>query len=71
MKYARIVNNEVRETFTPPTGVDISECFTTDVVALFIECPENVDIDWTYDGSSFTEPVVPELPADQVIIVAE
>jgi hypothetical protein len=73
MKYARIVNNEVFETFTPPTGVGISECFTSELVAQFIECPENVEQHWTYDGSTFTEPVVVvrELPADQVIIVAE
>lgn len=71
MKYARVVNNLVWETFTPPTGVDISECFTAELVSQFTECPNNVEIDWTYDGSTFTEPVVPELPADQVIIVAE
>jgi len=56
-KYARVVNNTVVETFTPPTGVDISDCFTAELVAQFIECPEEVSSHWTYNGSTFTEPV--------------
>ena len=60
MKYARIVDNKVYETFTPPTGVDISECFTPELVAQFIECPENVEQNWSYDGSTFTEPPTSE-----------
>ena len=38
MKYARIVDNKVWEVFTPPVGVDISDCFTAELVAQFIEC---------------------------------
>lgn len=57
MKYARIVDSIVWEVFTPPAGVDISECFTPELVAQFIECPEEVGQNWNYDGSSFTEPV--------------
>lgn len=56
-KYARIINNTVIETFTPPLGVDISDCFTAELVAQFIECPEQVSQNWTYNGSTFTEPV--------------
>jgi len=43
MKYARIVDNKVWEVFTPPVGVDISECFTAELVAQFIECPSDVE----------------------------
>jgi hypothetical protein len=68
MKYARIVDNKVYETFTPPTGVDISECFTPDLVAQFIECPADVNQDWTYENGEFVAPVI---PADEVIIVQE
>lgn len=71
MKYSRIVDNKVYETFTPPTGVDISECFTPELVAQFIECPDNVEQNWDYDGTTFIEPVVPELPAEEIIIPAE
>lgn len=56
-KYARIIDNKVWEVFTPPVGVDISECLTPDLVAQFIECPEQVSQNWTYNGSTFTEPV--------------
>lgn len=60
MKYARIIDNIVVEIFTPPTGVDISECFTPDVVALFIKCPEYTEQEYTYDGTNFSAPIVEE-----------
>jgi hypothetical protein len=59
-KYARVVNNAVHEIFTPPVGVDISECFTAELVAQFIECPEYVDPNYTYDGTNFSAPIVEE-----------
>lgn len=60
MKYARVVDNKVWEVFTPPTGVDISECFTAELVVQFIECPEYVEQHYTYDGTHFSAPVVEE-----------
>lgn len=60
MKYARIVNNKVVETFTPPTGVDISECFVPELVAQFIECPIDVEQNYTYNGTTFVAPIVEE-----------
>ena len=60
MKYARVKNNVVIETFTPPVGVDISECFTAELVAQFIECPEYTEQDYTYDGTNFSAPIVEE-----------
>jgi hypothetical protein len=60
MKYARVIDNKVWEVFTPPTGVDISECFTAELVAQFIECPEYTEQDYTYDGTNFSAPIVEE-----------
>ena len=57
MKYARIVDNKVWETFTPPTGVDISECFTPELVAQFIECPLEVEQNWTVENGVFIAPI--------------
>lgn len=68
MKYARIVDNKVWEVFTPPTGVDISECFTPELVAQFTECPSDVEQNWTVEDGEFIAPVV---PANEVIIVQE
>lgn len=68
MKYARIKDNVVIETFTPPTGVDISECFTPELVAQFTECPSDVEQNWTVENGEFIAPVV---PANEVIIVQE
>jgi hypothetical protein len=68
MKYARIVDNKVWEVFTPPVGVDISDCFTAELVAQFIECPSDVEANWDYTDGEF---VAPYIPADQVIIVQE
>lgn len=60
MKYARIVDNKVYETFTPPINVEISECFTAELVGQFVECPENVEQYWIYDGIKFEEPASSE-----------
>jgi hypothetical protein len=57
MKYARIVDNIVLETFIPPVGVDIYECFTPEIVSQFIECPEEVQQNWTYQDNNFSAPV--------------
>lgn len=56
-KYARIVDNTVIELFTPPVGVDISECFTPELVAQFIECPADVEQNWEYSNNKFTKPI--------------
>lgn len=64
MKYARIVDNKVWEVFTPPFGVDISECFTAEIVSQFIQCPAEVEQNWEYDGTNFTAPIE-EIPAGE------
>lgn len=68
MKYARIVDNKVWEVFTPPVGVDISDCFTAELVAQFIECPADVEANWSYTNGEFDAPYI---PADEVIIVQQ
>lgn len=44
--YARIVNNIVQEIFTPPVGVLIEECFCPEVVAMFVQVPDEVQQNW-------------------------
>lgn len=65
MKYARVVNSIVVETFVPPSGVDISECFHSDVRAQFEVVADEVDVDVGFikhqDGT-FTAPVPPTIP---------
>jgi hypothetical protein len=72
MKYARIVDNKVFEIFAPHSGGTIEQYFTPEIVALFIECPEEVENNWTYkDGEFIAPPIVipePELETDSEII---
>ena len=42
MRYALIENNQVKDIFVEPEGVSIKECFTSDIVSLYILCPENI-----------------------------
>ena len=56
MKYARIVNNKVNEVFTPPQGIDISECFHPDVVKQFVAVSDEVEAGWIFDGVNFAPP---------------
>jgi hypothetical protein len=56
MKYARIVNNTVVETaLTDPYKI-----FHPDLAKMFIECPDEVERHWSYDGETFTAPPEPE-----------
>jgi len=68
MKYARIVDSIVVETFTPPEGFTIEECFTAELVAQFRPCPEELKSGWTLekDGTFTPPPPAPEPePTDQ------
>lgn len=56
MKYARIVNNFVYETFTPHSGATIEESMTPELVAQFIPCPDEVEQNWAYLDGIFIEP---------------
>lgn len=60
-KYARIVDNKIWETFVPHSGATIEECFTPELVAQFISCPDEVDQTWSYvNGEFIAPPVQPE-----------
>ena len=56
MKYARIVNNTAVDVRTEsPAG-----CFTTNIVAEFVEVPDDVENGWTLSGNTWSAPVIPE-----------
>jgi hypothetical protein len=42
MYYALIENNQVKDIFIEPEGVSIEECFTPEIVPLYIPCPDNI-----------------------------
>jgi hypothetical protein len=69
MKYARIVNDTVIETFVPHSGATIEECFTPDLVAQFIICPDEVEPRWIHKDGVFFIPV--DLAAVETIIDVE
>lgn len=46
MKYARVVDNIVFEVFITPAGFSIDECFTSELVAQFEQCPSEVEGGW-------------------------
>jgi hypothetical protein len=73
MKYARIVNNKVYETFVPHSGGTIEQYFTPEIVAQFIECPEEVENTWTYENGEFTKPLelIDVIDAESIIISEE
>jgi hypothetical protein len=64
MKYARIVNSIVAETFTVPAGLTIQQCFTPELVAQFTTCPAEVQAGWIKqgDGSFLPPPPLPPAP---------
>lgn len=43
MRYALIEDNQVKDIFIKPEGVSIEECFTSDIVSLYIPCDDNID----------------------------
>jgi hypothetical protein len=71
MKYARILNGKVVETFNVDPGKDIFEYFVPAIASQFVICPDDVEPDDNYDGESFTpggipgEPVVAEEPTEE------
>lgn len=67
-KYARIIESTVVETFTPPAGFKLPDCFHPDVAAQFASVPENVEVGWTATAQGWAPPPAPapsmEPPAD-------
>lgn len=63
MKYARVVNSIVQETFVPPSGFGINECFHPDLCSQFEAVGEEVDVGFIkHQDGTFTAPVPPEMP---------
>lgn len=62
MKYARILENIAIETFEPPEGVPIADCFHPDLVVQFVQVPDEVVQNSTLnaDGSWSLPPVIAE-----------
>lgn len=58
MKYARILsNNTVIETFTPPTGFSLADCFHPSIASQFVEVSDGVEANWVKQGDgSFSAP---------------
>lgn len=46
MKYARIIGNTVGEVFVPLEGFTIEDSFTPEVVAMFEQVPDEVEVGW-------------------------
>lgn len=66
MKYARVIDNFVREVFIEPAGFTIQGCFTPEIAQQFIQCPDHIEANWTIENGVYVEPVVIEikLPLD-------
>lgn len=59
MKYGRIVEGVVAETFTPPAGVKITDCFHPSLV--FIPVDSDVEAGWIQnEDGTFSAPPPPE-----------
>lgn len=64
--YLRVMDGVVVQEFTTPVGFTIDECWTPDIVGQFIPQPDGVSPQqgWTYDGTTFAEPVAPPVPIE-------
>lgn len=58
-RYARVVLGVVMETVDLQDSDDINTFFTPEVVATFFPCSSQVTQGYTYDGTTFTAPVIP------------
>lgn len=66
VKYARLVDNRVWEIFIPPVGTYIEDCFVPEIVSQFIECPEEVEQNWEFDGINWIAPEI--IPAKEEVV---
>lgn len=67
MKYARVSNDStVIEVFVEPENFTLHECFTPQVAATFIPCPDDVEGGWILEeDETFVAPPPPiEPPVD-------
>jgi hypothetical protein len=77
MNYARINTQSelhtVIETFVPPSGFTINDCFTPEIVAQFEQVPDEVAQGWIKqeDGTFIAPPPLPEPPVPEEPITVE
>lgn len=66
-EYARVSNGVVAQTFTPPSGFTLAECFTAEIAAQFVAVPSGVPVGegWAYTGGTFAPPGEPTLTPTQ------
>lgn len=63
MKYARVIDSIVQETFVPPSGFEIGDCFHPDLCAQFEQVGDEVQQGYVkHADGSFTAPVPPQIP---------
>ena len=60
MKYARIIDNRVQETFVPhSTSTDIADYFTAEVTSQFVLVDDSVETGMIkHEDGTFTTPVI-------------
>lgn len=55
-KIARVVDTFVEEVHSEhPGGHSFEETFPPETLALFVTCPDEVEIGWSFDGSTWTD----------------
>ncbi len=66
-EFARVVAGVVVETFTPPSGQSLADCFHADIAASFTQVPTGISVvpGWTFDGTNWAAPVAPTLTLAQ------
>jgi hypothetical protein len=67
MKYARIIDNIVQDTFVPQPGFTIEESFHADVAALYVAVSDEVDHLWKrHNDGSFSAPTPVTIPVTEI-----
>lgn len=64
MKYARVYEGKVMEICVPISGFTIEQCFHVGFLESLVECTDEVQPGWTYDGSAFAAPVEETPPTE-------
>ena len=69
MKFARIEENRVTETFETANHETLKVAFHPDIAALFTACPDDVQPGWLFENGVYLEPdVTPLLPSKQNLL---
>lgn len=67
MKYARVLNDKVIETFVPISGFSIDQCFVPSIAMQFIPVDDSVEV-----GDDYTPPaIIVEEPVEEESVTEE